>query len=111
MFDYDIVEATAIPILVELLRDGDGDVREKVSGAVSWPSYNEAYRVALADSGAIPILSDMLQDESEELRDNAAETLVKFSEDPLLHDRILDAFGNLSFQNMLHRLIQIRASI
>ncbi|KAA8523575.1 hypothetical protein F0562_009998 [Nyssa sinensis] len=68
-------------------------------------SYNEADRVALADSGAIPILSDMLQDESEELRDNAAEALVKFSEDLLLHDRISDAFGNLSFQNMQHGLI------
>ncbi|KAL3508400.1 hypothetical protein ACH5RR_027801 [Cinchona calisaya] len=78
----------AIPILVELLRDGSGDVKEKVSGAIAQFSYNKAGRLSLADSGVIPILIQTLDDESEELRENAAEALVNFSDDPLLGDRI-----------------------
>lgn len=73
-------------------------------------SYNEADRAALANSGAIPRLVDMLQDESEEMRDNSAEALVNFSEDPSLGDRISDVLNSPSFQNMQERLTQIRAS-
>ncbi|TMW91561.1 hypothetical protein EJD97_014204 [Solanum chilense] len=100
----------AIPILVQLLEDENIDVREKVSGAITQLSYNEADRAALANSGAIPRLVDMLQDESEEMRDNAAEALVNFSEDPSLGDRISDVLNSPSFQNMQERLTQIRAS-
>ncbi|KAG5570373.1 hypothetical protein H5410_060139 [Solanum commersonii] len=100
----------AIPILVQLLEDQNIDVREKVSGAITQLSYNEADRAALANSGAIPRLVDMLQDESEEMRDNAAEALVNFSEDPSLGDRISDVLNSPSFQNMQERLTQIRAS-
>ncbi|XP_057485299.1 uncharacterized protein LOC130771654 [Actinidia eriantha] len=77
-----IRNSSAIPVMVELLRDDNVDVRLKVSGAVSQFSYYEADRVALARAGAIPVLIDLLQDEeSEEVRDNAAKALVGFSED------------------------------
>lgn len=100
----------AIPILVNLLRGENDEVREKVSGAIAQLSYNEADRVALADAGAVPIMIELLHDESEELRDNAAESLINFSEDPLQHERISEAIGIPSFQSMQSRLTRIRAS-
>ncbi|GMP65129.1 hypothetical protein CsSME_00026077 [Camellia sinensis var. sinensis] len=100
----------AIPVLVELLRHGSVDIREKVSGAVSQLSYHGADRVALADAGAIPLLLDTLDDESEEVRDNAAEALASFSEDPLLHDRVSDGFSMSGFQNMRGVMIQAHDS-
>ncbi|OIT07661.1 hypothetical protein A4A49_13178 [Nicotiana attenuata] len=95
---------------VRLLEDRNSDVREKVSGAIAQLSYNEADRAALANSRAILQLVDMLQDESEEMRDNAAEALVNFTEDPSLGDRISYVLNSPSFQNMQERLTQIRAS-
>lgn len=99
----------SITLLVELLRVDDINVKEKVSGAIAQLSYNEVDRVVLSDLGVIPVLIDMLQEESEELRDNAAETLVYFSQDPLLCDRISCARNNPSFQSMLDRLSHMRS--
>ncbi|CAK9187819.1 unnamed protein product, partial [Ilex paraguariensis] len=48
--------------------------------------------------------------ESEELRDNAAEALVNFSEDHSMRETISGALDIPSFQNMQDRLIQIHAS-
>ncbi|RWR93253.1 vacuolar protein 8-like protein [Cinnamomum micranthum f. kanehirae] len=90
----------AIPLLLELLRGGDDDAREKASGAVAQLSYDEADRGALIDAGAIPVLIGLLQDESEELKDNAAEALINFSEDSLLRDGISEAFDIPSFQHI-----------
>ncbi|PON43280.1 Armadillo-type fold containing protein [Parasponia andersonii] len=100
----------AIPVLVDLLSDGNQEVKEKVSGAIAHLSYDEANRAALADAGAIPFLMELLHDESEESRDNAAEALVNFSDDPLQHNRMSEAMLVPSFQNMQNRLTDIRAS-
>ncbi|MCL7027723.1 hypothetical protein MKW94_021050 [Papaver nudicaule] len=100
----------AIPILVDILRNGNGDVREKVSGAIAQLSYDEVDRGALADAGVIPILVSLLRDELEELKDNAAEALINFSEDPLLRDRISEALDIASFQSVQSRLVRIRAT-
>lgn len=106
-----IQRSGAIPLLVELLSSSDtGDLRERVSGVVAQLSYNRTDRMALANAGVIPLLTNILQDDSDELRDNAAEALVNFSEDPSLRPRIADAVNIPSFQNMQNRLIQIRAS-
>lgn len=99
-----------IRVLLEILTDGRGEIKERVSGIVAQLSYDAAERLALADSGAIPLLIDLLQDESDELRDNAAEALVNFSEDPSLSDRISCVFDNPVFRNMQERLFQIRSS-
>ena len=66
--------SSAIPFLVELLRDENGEVREKVSGAIVQLSYNKADRAALADAEAIPILIESLLNE---LRGGATRTLYK----------------------------------
>ncbi|KAK7305216.1 hypothetical protein VNO77_43117 [Canavalia gladiata] len=107
-----VQDSGAIPILVELLESGSEDVKVNVSGAFAQLSYDGADRMALADAGAIPILIDLLNDvdEVEELRDNSAEALVNFYEDPLFHDRVSDAINVPSFRNMQSRLIHIRAS-
>lgn len=105
-------ESGAIPILVELLASGNEDVKVNVSGAFAQLSYDGTDRMALAEAGAIPILIDLMNDgnEVEELRDNAAEALVNFYEDPLFHERVSDAINVPSFRNMQNRLFHIRAS-
>ncbi|KAL6313773.1 hypothetical protein AAG906_010192 [Vitis piasezkii] len=92
-----ITNSGAIPVLVELLRQGV-------------MNYNAGDRAALADAGAIPILMDLLgDDQSEELRNKAAEALISFSEDPSQRDRISEAFNITSFQDIHNRLAQLRA--
>ncbi|XP_025015548.2 U-box domain-containing protein 13 [Ricinus communis] len=100
----------AIPVLVELLRHENSDVREKVSGAIAQLSYNEADRAALAAARAVPILIELLLDESEELKENAAEALVNFAEDPQQHALISEAVDVPSFQSMQNRMVQLRVS-
>ncbi|XP_010270179.1 PREDICTED: armadillo repeat-containing protein 4-like [Nelumbo nucifera] len=102
--------SSIIPVLVELLRDGNTDLKERVSGAIAQLSYNEGDRAALADAGVIPLLISLLHGESEELKDNAAEALMNFSEDPLQHHTVSEALNNPSFQNIQNRLIRIRAT-
>ncbi|KAK1583054.1 hypothetical protein Q3G72_020630 [Acer saccharum] len=43
----------AIPILVNLYSDGNVEVRERLSVVIVKFSYDEADRVALADTGAV----------------------------------------------------------
>lgn len=107
-----IRDSGAIPILVELLGSGSEDVRVNVSGAFAQLSYDGTERMALAEAGAIPILIDLMNDSDgvEELRDNAAEALVNFHEDPLYHGRVSDAINIPSFRNIQNRLVHIRAS-
>ncbi|KAK1581463.1 hypothetical protein Q3G72_006242 [Acer saccharum] len=86
-----VISSGAIPILVNLLSDGNVEVRERVSGAIAKLSYDEADRVALADVGAVPLMIDVLHDESEvaeELRDITKEADINFSEGPSLRERI-----------------------
>ncbi|KAL0676563.1 hypothetical protein Bca4012_004544 [Brassica carinata] len=103
-------DSGAIPLLVEILKDGSVEFRERVCGAISQLSYNEDDREAFSDSGMIPILIDWLGDESEELRDNAAEALVNFSEDQQYYGRLRVAMGHPVFRNMQSKLARIRAS-
>ncbi|KAG2294376.1 hypothetical protein Bca52824_041045 [Brassica carinata] len=105
-----VVDSGAIPLLVEILKDGSVEFRERVCGAISQLSYNEDDREAFSDSGMIPILIDWLGDESEELRDNAAEALVNFSEDQQYYGRLRVAMGHPVFRNMQSKLARIRAS-
>ncbi|KAK7316830.1 hypothetical protein RJT34_00574 [Clitoria ternatea] len=102
----------AIPILVELLGSGSEEVKVNVSGSFAQLSYDGMDRMALADAGAVPILIDLMNDvdEVEELRDNAAEAIVNFYEDPLYHDRVSDAINVPLFRNMQSRLVLVRAS-
>ncbi|KAK1581139.1 hypothetical protein Q3G72_012798 [Acer saccharum] len=98
-----VISSGAIPILVNLLSDGNVEVRERVSGAIAKLSYDEADRVALADVGAVPLMIDVLHDESEvaeELRDITKEADINFSEGPSLRERISVAIDDLSFQRM-----------
>lgn len=99
-----------IRVLIEILTNGRGEIKERVSGVVAQLSYDVGERLGLADSGAIPLLISLLQEESEEVRDNAAEALVNISEDPLLSDRVSCVLDNPSFRNMRERLVQIRSS-
>ncbi|KAL3508390.1 hypothetical protein ACH5RR_027791 [Cinchona calisaya] len=86
----------AIPVLVELLRDGSGDVKEKVSGAIAQFSYNKAGRLALADSGAIPIPIQTL----EELRENAAEALDRLMQIRASDTRLDSSLRQLSVEHL-----------
>ncbi|OMP04285.1 Armadillo [Corchorus olitorius] len=99
----------AIPCLVELLGSQSSEVKEAVSGAIAQLSYHEADREALIESGAVTHLLELLHDDSEELRDNAAEALINFYEDPLQHDRISEVVDLPAFRNMQNRLFRIRA--
>lgn len=106
-----IRESGVIPILVELLCSMDEEIKQNVSGACAQLSYDKADRMALAEEGAIPILIEMmLHDELEDVRDNAAEALVNFAEDPLYYDRVSDAISAPSFRDMQDRLLHIRAA-
>lgn len=67
-------------------------------------------REALSESGMIPILIEWLGDESEELRDNAAEALINFSEDQDDYGGVREALSHPVIQSMQGRLARIRAS-
>ena len=90
------------------MRDGNVEVRERVSGAIAKLSYDEEDRVALADAGAVPFMIEVLHDESEELRDTTTEALINFYEDPSLQERISTAIDDLSLQRM--EMIRLHAS-
>ncbi|KAI5085065.1 hypothetical protein GOP47_0001234 [Adiantum capillus-veneris] len=77
-----VVAAGAIPVLVELLKAENEDLRENVSGAIAQLTYNDDDRQALAEAGVIPILVELLQDSSTEVKANVAEALNSFAEDP-----------------------------
>ncbi|TXG67638.1 hypothetical protein EZV62_008913 [Acer yangbiense] len=79
-----VAEENAVSIiaehLVRILREGDDEsktvtadafFRERVSRVIAKLSYDEADRVALADTGAVPLMIDVFHDESEELRDKS----------------------------------------
>ncbi|XP_010252703.1 PREDICTED: U-box domain-containing protein 10-like [Nelumbo nucifera] len=102
----------AIPIIVELLRDGNSNIRNKASGVVAQLTYDEGDRIALVGAGVIPLLISSLPDESEELmKDNAAEALINFSEDPLQRHSVSEALNNNpSFQSIQNRIIRTRLS-
>uniref|UniRef100_A0A7N0RD97 Uncharacterized protein n=1 Tax=Kalanchoe fedtschenkoi TaxID=63787 RepID=A0A7N0RD97_KALFE len=100
----------AIPIMVDLLRDGSTEVQEKVSGAFAQLSYNEADRKALAEAGAMPILINMLEDGNQEMKDNAAEALISFADDPVYVDIVSEISNAPAFQNMRNRIVQNQTS-
>ncbi|XP_071727341.1 uncharacterized protein [Rutidosis leptorrhynchoides] len=100
-----------ITISLELLRSSnDTNVREKVSGAIAQLCYNEAERVVISESDGISILINMLEDESEEVKDNAAQALVYFYEDPLLCDRTTAVHNHPSFVRMKERMWHTRGA-
>ncbi|CAN6300400.1 unnamed protein product [Urochloa humidicola] len=72
-----------ITVLVDLLRNRNHDVIEKVTGAVAQLSYEEYVREGLMEAGAIPVLLDLLHGHLRDLTESAAaEALINFSEDP-----------------------------
>ncbi|CAN8268969.1 unnamed protein product [Cochlearia groenlandica] len=95
-----IRDSGAIPLLIELLRDGSLNFKERISGAITQLSYNENDRKAFSDSSVIPILIEWLEADSEELRHNAAESLINFSEDQEHYGRLREAIRHPVFQNM-----------
>lgn len=100
-----------ISLLVELLRTSDDtNVREKVCGAIAQLSYNEAERALISNSEGISLLISSLDDESEEVKDNAAQALVYFYEDPLLRDRMSAAHNHPSFLSMKERMWHTRGA-
>ncbi|CAD5173678.1 uncharacterized protein LOC135583100 [Musa acuminata AAA Group] len=103
-------ESGAIPVLVDLLRNMDGNLREKASGAIAQLSYDAANREAIVEAGAIPVLIDLLRGDPEEVREYAAECLLNFAEDPLHRERVSEAYAVPSFLAIQDRLIRIRAS-
>ncbi|KAH0880164.1 hypothetical protein HID58_067558 [Brassica napus] len=103
-------DSGAIPLLVGLVRDGSLEFRERISGAISQLCYNENDREVFSESGMIPILIEWLGDESEELRDNAAEALINFSEDREHYGRVREALSHPVIRSMQSRLARIRAS-
>lgn len=103
-------QSGAIPLLIELLQNGNGDLREKAAGTIAQISYEGVNREAVVEAGAIPVLIDLLRCDSEELREYAGETLINFAEDPLYHERVSGAFEIPSFLAIQDRLSRIRAS-
>lgn len=102
----------AISLLLELLRtSNDTNVRENVCGAIAQLSYNESERLVIANTlDGISLLISLLEDESDELRDNAAQALVYFYEDPLFCDRISGAINHPSFLIMQERMMHTRGT-
>ncbi|KAK4851847.1 hypothetical protein QYF36_018902 [Acer negundo] len=54
-----VAEENAVSI-AEHTRDENVEVRERVTGVIAKLSYDEADRVALADTGAVPLMIDLL---------------------------------------------------
>lgn len=100
----------AIPIMVDLARNGSTEVKEKVSGAFAQMSYNECDRIALAEAGAIPILINMMGGTNDEMMDNAVEALVNFAEDPVYMNRVSEVLGSPAFLYMRNRVVQNQTS-
>ncbi|XP_038978274.1 U-box domain-containing protein 11-like [Phoenix dactylifera] len=70
-------ESGAIPLLTELLRNGNGDLREKAAGTIAQLSNEGVNREAMVEAGAIPVLIDLLRGHSEEeLREYARQVLI-----------------------------------
>ncbi|PKU71316.1 ankyrin and armadillo repeat-containing protein [Dendrobium catenatum] len=84
-------DSGAIPLLIEILMNGNVDIRLKVMGTIAQLSYEEANRRALAEAGGIPLLIDLFNGASEELRDYATEALMNFGEDPTFRDLVNEA--------------------
>ncbi|KAH8061477.1 hypothetical protein JL722_4104 [Aureococcus anophagefferens] len=71
-----IAEAGAIPLLVELLRDGTASGKEKSARALcSLAGNNRANQVQIVAAGAIPPLVELLRDGSAEAKLQAATAL------------------------------------
>lgn len=71
----------AITVLVDLMRNGNHDIIEKVTGAIAQLSYEEYIREVLMEVGAIPILLDLVHGHLGDLTEStAAEALINFSE-------------------------------
>lgn len=96
-----------IPLLLRLLED-ENDDREKASGVVAQLSYDRADRLALIEASSVPIFMSLLQNESEELKDNAPESLINFSKDSSLRDMISQEFDVPAFQDIQQRLMRIQ---
>ncbi|XP_072989695.1 uncharacterized protein [Typha latifolia] len=101
---YIVLDSGVIPILVELLRNGNGDIRAKASGTIAQLSYEKASRNALAEAGAIPVLLDLLRGNSEELTGCTLEALINFGEDPLHQESVSDSPSSLAVQDRLTRI-------
>ncbi|MCO5560272.1 hypothetical protein L7F22_013883 [Adiantum nelumboides] len=86
-----VVAAGAIPVLVELLKAENEELRENVSGAIAQLTYNDDDKQALAEAGVIPILVELLQDSCMEVKGNAAEALHNFAEDPSYRSELVNA--------------------
>jgi dihydroneopterin aldolase len=70
----------AITVIVDLMRNGNHDIIEKVTGAIAQLSYEEYIRKVLMEVGAIPILLDLVHGHLGDLSEStAAEALISFS--------------------------------
>lgn len=103
-------DSGAIPLLIEILRNGNIDIRIKVMGTIAQLGYEEANRRALAEAAGIPLLIDLLTGDSEELRDYASEALISFAEDPSFRELIDEAYNIPAFVDALGRINLIRMS-
>ncbi|CAA0815374.1 ARM repeat superfamily protein [Striga hermonthica] len=103
-------DSGVVGIVVELLEDEDGSVRENASGVVAQLSYSVRDRAALAGCGAIPLLVRVMSgDESGEDKEYAAEALLNFSIDPLWSDQVTCVMDNRLFLNMCESLRRVWA--
>ncbi|PKA58205.1 U-box domain-containing protein 4 [Apostasia shenzhenica] len=99
-----IRDSGAIPLLIDILREGNSDLREKAMGTVVQLSYDGMNRRALAESGGIPLLIGLLKGDSEEVKDYAAEALICYSEDDVFRECVVEAFDIPSFLAVQERM-------
>ncbi|KAF2285677.1 hypothetical protein GH714_007058 [Hevea brasiliensis] len=115
-----LAEAGAIPLYAELLQGPDPAGMEIAEDAFCILAVAEENAASIAehlvrilregDDEAKIAASDIIWDLSEEMKDNAAEALVNFGEDPRQRDIILEAVDITSFQGMQNRMARLRFS-
>ncbi|XP_040272363.1 radial spoke head 14 homolog [Bufo bufo] len=77
-----VCKAEVIPLLVQLLEDGDAEVRANVAGALMYVAITTQGKYATLNSGASPKLLALLKDSNSKVRLNCLKALTTLSETP-----------------------------
>ncbi|KAG9487387.1 hypothetical protein GDO78_007309, partial [Eleutherodactylus coqui] len=77
-----VCRAEVIPLLVQLLDDGDAEVRANVAGALMYITITTQGKYAALHSGVIPKLLTLVKDSQSKIRLNCLKALTTLAETP-----------------------------
>lgn len=99
-----------IQVLIELLRNGSMNIKEKALATIAQLSYEKKNKGVMVAEGLLPLLFELLRNGDAELKEYAAECVINFLEDPLYCDLVSQVYEIPSFYTLRERLHRIRSS-